>query len=462
MSEYYKSLEGSANCMDNFPFLNLFGDGDNPGYLDQNLGLSSLHQEETPQNTELFNFEDGNEKKLKEEKKKELLEQIAQKEHLLSLNRAIQMHLQQQIDLITNFLTQEQQSDLEEPTSDFLLSFPSASPSCFFSRKRKNYPRFVSSEGKVLSLASVKPLSIRRWTPSSEKKLSSFVNTQCKELIKNSSVADSLLPSCQRYNFSKSQEEREQILHEMIPSLIGTFSWESISFAVGHSCNDCFVHWLNCCDPFINTKPWCIEEDSRLYSLAKEKGGRDWREIASELETNRTPYQCFERFVRVLEIENYNKKWTEEEDMAVLEGVKQYGTKNWKKVAQLVKTKQWMQCRSRYFQSLRLQGKKGRWSSLESNRLLLYLFFYGLDDWTKIANHMVSRNVMQCRDRWKNILHPDVISTPWTSKEDALLRRLTQDKSRIVWKEICKSFPGRTADACKSHYNNNSNRIAYK
>lgn len=445
--------------MDNYSYLNFFGDADNPGYLEPNLGLPTLHQEDTPQDTEVYTFEDEDETKQKEEKRKELLEQIAKKEHLLSLNRAIQMHLKQQIELVTNFLTQQPESALEELTNDMLLSFPLASPASFFSRKRKNYPRFISSEGKVLSLASIKPLSIKRWTPASEKKLSSFVSSQCTELIKNASVPDALLPSCRRYNASKSQEEKDQLLHEMIPSLIGTFSWESISFSVGHTCNDCFVHWLNCCDPFINKTPWSIEEDSRLDSIVKERGGRDWREIASELDTNRTPFQCFERFVRVLEIENYNQKWTAEEDSAVLEGVRQFGTKNWKKVAQLVKSKQWIQCRSRYFQSLRLQGKKGRWSALENNRLLLYLFFYGLNDWTRIANHMLSRNVMQCRDRWKNVLHPDVSSAPWTSKENALLRKLTRDKSRIVWKEICKSFPGRTADACKSHY---KNRIADK
>ena len=443
--------------MDGFPFLNFFGEADNPSYLDPNLGLPTLHQEDTHQDTVVYPFEDEEEKKRKEEKRKELMAQIAKKEHLLSLNRAIQMHLQQQIDLVTSFLTQESESESEELTSDYLLSFPSTSPSCFFSRKRKNYPRFVSSEGKVLSLASIKPLSIKRWTPKSDQKLTSFVSSQCTELIKNLSVPDELLPQCYRYNASNNKAEKDQILHEMIPVLIGTFSWESISIAVGHTCNDCFVHWLNCCDPLINTDPWSLEEDSQLDSIVKEKGGRDWREIASELNTSRTPYQCFERFVRVLEIENYNQKWTAEEDSAVLEGVKQYGTKNWKKVAQLVKTKQWMQCRSRYFQSLRFQGKKGRWSALENNRLLLLLLFYGLDDWTRIANHMVSRNVMQCRDRWKNILHPDVVSTPWTSKENALLRKLTRDKSRIVWKEICKSFPGRTADACKSHY---KNRIA--
>ena len=62
--------------MDGFPFLNFFGEADNPSYLDPNLGLPTLHQEDTHQDTVVYPFEDEEEKKRKEEKRKELKQLI--------------------------------------------------------------------------------------------------------------------------------------------------------------------------------------------------------------------------------------------------------------------------------------------------------------------------------------------------------------------------------------------------
>ena len=90
---------------------------------------------------------------------------------------------------------------------------------------------------------------------------------------------------------------------------------------------------------------------------------------------------------------------------------------------------------------------------LEDSRLLLILFFYGITNWNEISKKMITRKPAQCRDRWFNILHPDIEKKKWTKQEDVKLLQLTSNKDQIVWKEIAKHFPKRTADSCKTRYN---------
>ena len=440
--------------MENFSLYNIFEDNEIPGNIDQQPSSSFSSHGFFQSDAFSVGLDSEDQRKSEEQKRSSLIAQITRKERLLSINRNMQMLIRQQLELVNGLIVQNTKTESDGMAYDFLSSFPLDYSSTFFSRQRRNYPRLISSEGKLLSIVFIKPVSVKRWTKESDDKLSALVHSQCLQLIKFGSVPSKEAENCKRYNEAKSEEEKDRILHEMMPSLINYFSWEQIAADVGHSCSDCFVHWLNCCDPFINTDEWQIEEDANLSTIVKKRGGRDWRAIACELNTNRTPYQCFERYVRVLELEDYNRRWNREEDKAVLEGVKRYGTKNWVKIASLVRTKHWVQCRSRYFQSLRFQGKKGRWGSFETNKLLLFLFFYSWRDWTWIAQEMVTRNVAQCRDRWTNVLHPDVSNRPWSSEEEALLRRLVGGKSRVVWKEVCKNFSGRTADACKTHFKN--------
>lgn len=41
--------------------------------------------------------------------------------------------------------------------------------------------------------------------------------------------------------------------------------------------------------------------------------------------------------------------------------------------------------------------------------------------WLHVAAHVKSRNSMQCRERWKNNLAPEVKFFPWTPAEDKIL-----------------------------------------
>ena len=412
-------------------------------------------------------------------KRQALTESLLRQQRKLELNRALQFQLSERLRLIDMLLARNEvqkkgdasfpapdaepalqenpEDDLREQkknTRQLLLSFPPAGSALYFTRKRRNYPRFVTPDGKPLShSAKTSVIYSQRWSAAQDRKLSELVLNQCSLVLhvqpSSSSATDDLLA----YRSAKTEEEKQHALLRLLPSLLPQFSWEQIAHEVDHTTTDCFIHWLNCCDPSIRTSEWTLDEDASLQRIVEKTHGRNWVQVALQLGNGRTPFQCFERFVRVIEMKDYNRKWTEEEDKRVLEGVSRYGTKCWKKVALLIPRRTWIQCRSRYYQSLLQEGKKGRWSDYENCRLLLILLFFGMENWIGVSRQMVSRNASQCRDRWVNVLYPTNRRAPWSWKEDHLLLKLCAQSSPIVWKEVCKHLPGRTADGCKSRYN---------
>ena len=408
-----------------------------------------------------------------------LLESLQKEKRRLELNQLFQAQLYERLRMIDMLLARDSmktqnepalippqdtlsiqetpEADLEdrkEKSRQLLLSFPPPGSTLYFTRKRNSYPRFYSSENKPLTQSPNTGVTYyQRWSDEQNKKLNELVLKQCTSLLHVQSSSLRSTHWVNAYRSANTDEERNAALQQLLPSLLHQFSWEQIAHDMDHSTTDCFVHWLNCCDSSINHSEWSLDEDVRLQTLANENHGLYWVRVALQLGNGRTPYQCFERFVRVIEMKGYNQKWTEEEDEKVLEGVNKYGTKSWKQIALSLPKRTWMQCRSRYYQALLQTGKKGRWSKLENCRLLLILLFFGMDNWIAVSKRMMSRNSSQCRDRWVNVLCPSNRKTPWSRKEDQLLLKLCERSSPIVWKEICKQFPGRTADACKSRYN---------
>lgn len=395
-----------------------------------------------------------------------LQSQIIEKERILWINRNLQNKIQDQLSTIQGLLgrrvaeeieqglnEEPSEADIHEYSKRVLCSFPVEGSSRYFSRKSRTLLRFVSEDGKPLTLQSPKrSFTAKQWSEKSETMLKELVVEECKQLINMDSVPSDQSANVQAYRAATTPGERSHYLQILIPNLINSFSWEMIASKIGHSQTDCFVHWMNCCDPFVNQNPWTLEEDRKLYMAAEQTKKRYWVKVASEVGNGRVPIQCFQRYIRELEMQGSYKKWTDEEDSILLDTVQKIGTKSWKVVAKKLPERSWDQCRSRYYQALKQRGKKGRWSEMEKCRLLLYLFFYGQDNWSLIAQKMVTRNTAQCRDEWNRCLSPSVSHERWTSKEDKLLLSTVNTKGTTSWIAVSAVLPGRTADACKTRY----------
>ncbi|ETE66257.1 snRNA-activating protein complex subunit 4, partial [Ophiophagus hannah] len=87
----------------------------------------------------------------------------------------------------------------------------------------------------------------------------------------------------------------------------------NINFEGTRNANELRKYWQNYEHPNVNKKEWSEEEIEKLKEIAVRHGGLHWEAIAQELGTQRTAFQCLQKF------QSYNKdfkrsEWSPEED----------------------------------------------------------------------------------------------------------------------------------------------------
>ena len=160
--------------------------------------------------------------------------------------------------------------------------------------------------------------------------------------------------------------------------------------------------------PSSNHPKWSTEEDDLLKELMKEYETNQttpkWTELAKKF-TNKTPHQVSDRWAKVLNPALLKGSWTGEEDMIIVEWVKQNGPKNW----------------------------------------------------GALADNLPGRISKQCRERWHNHLCPNVNKMEWTAEEDLILIE-HQKKWGNKWSKIAALLPGRTDNSVKNRWNSSLKR----
>ena len=89
-----------------------------------------------------------------------------------------------------------------------------------------------------------------------------------------------------------------------------------------------------------------------------------------------------------------------------------------------------------------MSKQKNHFTVDEDIKLIELVKEFGVNSWEKIAEQMPGRNIRQVRERWQHYLSPTVNNGPWTKEEELL-----KQKYLILgpkWKEISEFFPGRT------------------
>jgi len=143
------------------------------------------------------------------------------------------------------------------------------------------------------------------------------------------------------------------------------------------------------------------------------------------------------------------KKWTREEDELLIALAEKYQEKHWKEISKKFTKKNSLQCFSRY-KRIRPGIVKGSWKKDEDRKIEELVFKYG-KSWSKISKLLGTRNGKQIRDRFINVLDPEIRKGKFTKEEDSKLVVLFKQHGP-KWATIAKYYPNRTADMIKNRF----------
>ncbi|KAL2653080.1 hypothetical protein R1flu_021208 [Riccia fluitans] len=243
---------------------------------------------------------------------------------------------------------------------------------------------------------------------------------------------------------------RELTPQDMRDAIEGV-NWDEIArvYVVNRTAEECRTRWLNHEDPLVNKTPWTKLEDKKLLSIAQRHDNTNWGKIAQELGTRRTPSECLTRYQRSLNASIMRSIWTPEEDAKLRAAVEELGESDWSAVAACLEGRNNSQCLMRWYKVLHpARNRKGRWSVEEDKRLKWAVSVYGAKKWKQIAEHVPGRTDIQCRERWCNVLDPDIKVDVWTQEEDQILRDSVARHGPHRWSAISADLKCRTDKQC--------------
>lgn len=78
---------------------------------------------------------------------------------------------------------------------------------------------------------------------------------------------------------------------------------------------------------------------------------------------------------------------------------------------------------------------------------------FGTQNWVIIARFLKGRLGRQCRERWHNVLNPEIVRREWTREEDQFIIRM-QAEIGSKWAQISKMdmLLGRTVSQIKNRF----------
>ena len=181
----------------------------------------------------------------------------------------------------------------------------------------------------------------------------------------------------------------------------------------------------------------------------KKKSKKDKKENKNGEEQIKvfTPLSCYVRYLETTSFYKY-KKWSKEEDQILRRAILYYGPKNWQQISYCLDGRNNSQCFHRWMKGINPKIRRDKWSFEEDLTLGVALSkIYQKKKWSKIANHLLGRTDIQCRERWCNILDPSLEEVEWSNEEDIKLLNLYR-KYGNKWSLIAKHYGNRTDNTC--------------
>ena len=104
-------------------------------------------------------------------------------------------------------------------------------------------------------------------------------------------------------------------------------------------------------------------------------------------------------------------------------------------------------------ETLKVKKKTGSWTKDESTILLDCMKKSPSMSWTEISKFIPGRNGKQIRERWNNVLNPEINKSHFSEKEKDRIRELVSIYGK-KWTQIAKELKnGRIDSHVKNYYN---------
>jgi hypothetical protein len=223
------------------------------------------------------------------------------------------------------------------------------------------------------------------------------------------------------------------------------------------------------------TSRWTPEEDARLNSAVtntcKSKDGKkcriNWAAVAA-LVGGRVEQQCRSRWYNALDANNVDLakgrigNWTAVEDSKLREAAQTHSSKNWAAIAASVPGRTKIQCGDRWRGALdpninRAKVRTGKWSKDEDTKLKDATQTHGGKNWAAIAALVPGRATSQCCSRWTYVLDPNIDQAngrtgKWDEFEDRKLGKAVKKHGGRNWAAIAALVPGRAEKQCHNRW----------
>ncbi|KAF9322757.1 Myblike DNAbinding domain-containing protein [Podila minutissima] len=227
-------------------------------------------------------------------------------------------------------------------------------------------------------------------------------------------------------------------------------NWQRISdrYVPRRSATQCLIQWTGHDHPGINNGIWRKKEVALLEELVEKYQGRNWIQIAVDLNTNRTASMCFRRYQSRQGKTITRGHWTEEENNILREAVRVLGDNNWSQVSYCLDNRSATQCHQHWTKSACSTIRRVRWLPEEDSALRKAVEVYGTGKWAKVQHHVPGRTDIQCRERYVNVLAPNIRFGSWTKEESEKLMHLVDLHGAGKWSLIASHMDGRTDNQC--------------
>jgi len=149
-------------------------------------------------------------------------------------------------------------------------------------------------------------------------------------------------------------------------------------------------------------------------------------------------------------------RWIAIEDERLNAAVTTMGPRQWKNIAEHVGTRNHVQCRQRW-EKIAPGRKKGAWSWDEDSALIKLVNEQRMGDlmceikWPSIALQITGRNAKQCKHRYTTQLDPAIKKGEFSAHEESTMTGLLQTLGRN-WAQISSHLPGRTPNMIKNFF----------